>query len=269
MIYLYIKTHNKTGLKYLGKTTAKDPHKYKGSGKMWTDHCSKHGFDYSTEVLLQTDNKDDIRAEGIRLSCLWNIVESKEWANLKIEEGDGGITSGSFKKGHVDKRTPETKANAAKKASRKLKGRKQPVGFGEAVGNRLRGTKMSDEAKEKMKTKWTSERKAEQAERMILQNQTRPEIVCPHCGFVGTNPGNMKRYHFTQCKSHLPAKPKKSTGKLKHDRRSKWIFVSPDNITHIVDNLRQFCRCQNLNNGSMCEVASGNRKTHKGWRLAE
>ena len=33
--YLYVKQHNKTGLKYFGKTTKKDPLKYKGSGLYW------------------------------------------------------------------------------------------------------------------------------------------------------------------------------------------------------------------------------------------
>jgi hypothetical protein len=32
MISLYIKTHNTTGMKYLGKTT-RNPFKYRGSGK--------------------------------------------------------------------------------------------------------------------------------------------------------------------------------------------------------------------------------------------
>jgi hypothetical protein len=40
-IYLYVKTHNNTGMKYLGKTTKPDPHKYPGSGKRWTRHLKK------------------------------------------------------------------------------------------------------------------------------------------------------------------------------------------------------------------------------------
>jgi 5-methylcytosine-specific restriction endonuclease McrA len=42
MIYLYVKTHNKTGLKYLGKTE-QDPFVYLGSGKRWLNHLNKHG----------------------------------------------------------------------------------------------------------------------------------------------------------------------------------------------------------------------------------
>jgi transposase len=58
LIYLYVKTHNKTGLKYLGKTTKLDPHKYSGSGKRWLRHLKKHGFDYTTEILLVTATKN-------------------------------------------------------------------------------------------------------------------------------------------------------------------------------------------------------------------
>ena len=59
IIYLYIKTHNKTGLKYLGKTTKKDQHKYKGSGKYWLKHIRKHGYDVTTEIIFQTIDKKE------------------------------------------------------------------------------------------------------------------------------------------------------------------------------------------------------------------
>ena len=43
MFYLYIKTHSKTGLKYLGYTQKKDPFSYTGSGTYWKRHLKKHG----------------------------------------------------------------------------------------------------------------------------------------------------------------------------------------------------------------------------------
>jgi len=55
MLFLYKKTHNKTGLKYLGKTQ-QDPYKYKGSGTYWTRHLAIHGNDVSTEILLETED---------------------------------------------------------------------------------------------------------------------------------------------------------------------------------------------------------------------
>jgi hypothetical protein len=87
--YLYKKTHRKTGLQYLGKTK-QDPYEYKGSGKHWSAHVNKHGNDVTTEVLLETEDHNEITKMGLYYSELWNVVESKEWANLKVEQGDGG-----------------------------------------------------------------------------------------------------------------------------------------------------------------------------------
>jgi hypothetical protein len=89
-IYLYKKTHNKTGLKYLGKTNNPYPHTYKGSGHYWKRHINTHGYDVTTEILLETDDPEKIKEMGIYYSNLWNVVESEEWANLKPEMGDGG-----------------------------------------------------------------------------------------------------------------------------------------------------------------------------------
>lgn len=88
-MFLYVKTHNKTGLKYLGKTTAKNPHAYKGSGKRWKRHIKKHSYDVTTHILLETNNEHELKETGLFFSKLWNIVESNEWANCKPEEGDG------------------------------------------------------------------------------------------------------------------------------------------------------------------------------------
>lgn len=92
-IYLYIKTHNKTGLKYFGKTTRKDPYSYLGSGKVWKRHLRKYGNDVTTEILNMYDDKEKCLRDAIKFSIDNNIVESKEWANLKIETLDGGDTS--------------------------------------------------------------------------------------------------------------------------------------------------------------------------------
>lgn len=86
--YLYIKTHNKTGLRYLGKTTNSDPYSYKGSGVRWLNHISKHGYDVTTEIIFESNNPHEIRAKGIYYSNLYDVVKSKDWANLKPETGD-------------------------------------------------------------------------------------------------------------------------------------------------------------------------------------
>lgn len=89
--YVYLKTHNKTGLKYLGQTV-QNPFQYKGSGTRWTHHLRKHSNDVSTKILAECSNKEELKELGIHYSKLWNIVESKEFANCTIEEGTGGRT---------------------------------------------------------------------------------------------------------------------------------------------------------------------------------
>ena len=88
-IYLYLKTHNITGLKYLGKTVD-DPFTYKGSGKYWKSHIKKHGYDVTTEILFETECPDEFRRVSLEYSDKLNIVENKDFANLVPENGDGG-----------------------------------------------------------------------------------------------------------------------------------------------------------------------------------
>ena len=90
-MYLYVKTHP-TGLKYLGKTVG-DPHSYKGSGTHWLRHLNKHGEEHTTEILFETDDKELFKEKALYYSNLYNVVESKEWANIVPEQGDGGDTS--------------------------------------------------------------------------------------------------------------------------------------------------------------------------------
>lgn len=92
-IYLYVKQHELTGLKYLGKTTKSDPHKYPGSGLRWLNHLNKHGYNYTTTILRECQDNDELKYWGKYYSDLWDIVESNNWANLKTEEGQGGSLS--------------------------------------------------------------------------------------------------------------------------------------------------------------------------------
>ena len=80
---------------YLGKTTLNNHDSYLGSGKYWKLHIKKHNLhpkDIKTWVLHETEDKDDLIKIGLYYSKLFNIVDSKIWANLKDESGDGGIT---------------------------------------------------------------------------------------------------------------------------------------------------------------------------------
>jgi hypothetical protein len=86
--YLYLKTHNITGMKYLGKTH-KDPFRYRGSGVYWIRHLKSHGNDVKTEILKECNTKEEVIYWGEYYSDLWDVVKSKEFANLQRETGDG------------------------------------------------------------------------------------------------------------------------------------------------------------------------------------
>lgn len=95
IIYLLVKTHNITGLKYLCKTIRKDYDKYPGSGIYWTNHLKIHGKLYTTTLLKECESPQELKEWGLYYSDLWNIVEerdsngNKTWANMVPEIGDG------------------------------------------------------------------------------------------------------------------------------------------------------------------------------------
>lgn len=88
---LYLKTHNITGLKYLGKTI-RDPLKYDGSGKRWRNHIKIHGNDINTEVIFSSENLDEFNFVASVVSYTLDVVDSVEFANIVHEEGSGGDT---------------------------------------------------------------------------------------------------------------------------------------------------------------------------------
>lgn len=98
MYYLMIKEIDQTGLKYLckRKQSVKDPEdhlKYRGSGVLWRRILNKHPEYTVTTTVIGLFTADDLKEKGLYYSELYNIVESKEWANLINEVGDGGDTS--------------------------------------------------------------------------------------------------------------------------------------------------------------------------------
>jgi hypothetical protein len=109
--YLYIKQHSVTGLKYFGKTTKSNPYKYLGSGKHWLRHIKKHGIQFVETIWLSEPytNKELLTEFALFISEEYNIVESKEWANLIPENGiNGGDNPASKTKASIEKRTLKT-----------------------------------------------------------------------------------------------------------------------------------------------------------------
>ena len=128
MIYLYVKQHSKTKLKYFGKTN-RDPYKYLGSGLKWKRHINKHGIEHvETHQVWKFESQEECTQFALQFSKSNNIVESNEWANLKDEDGLMGWGIG---KTH----------NLGKKLSEETK---QKISNSHIGLNYLKGRKQSD-----------------------------------------------------------------------------------------------------------------------------
>lgn len=170
-VTLYIATHNKTGMKYFGKTiryfTVKDlQENYHGGGKHWNNYLVKHGDDVTMEIYgifsLNEDDPDYVKPIALKFSKENNIVEDYyKWANQVPENGlgGGGLT--------VEQLTPEQR----KRISDSKKGTKNPM-YGkklskeqrEKIGNSNRGKKRSEEFSEKMRNRRGEKRSSEACE---------------------------------------------------------------------------------------------------------
>lgn len=116
LYYLMIKEIEQTGMRYLckRKQNLKDPNdhiRYKGSGVYWRRVLQKHPEYTIKTTVLGLYSAEDLREIGLFYSKLFNIVESREWANLVDETGAGGDTSKTdgFILSLATKRTGQTK----------------------------------------------------------------------------------------------------------------------------------------------------------------
>lgn len=95
MIYLYVKQHAISGLKYFGKTIKQDPYNYMGSGTYWKSHINKHGKDHVTTLeLWKFENQEECTKFALKFSEENDIVNSSDWANLCYEDGLSSGTTG-------------------------------------------------------------------------------------------------------------------------------------------------------------------------------
>ena len=223
-IYLYKKTHNITGLKYLGKTESLDPYSYTGSGEYWLDHINIHGYDVKTEILKECQTNDEIKHWGKYYSELWNIVEERDstghktWANLKPEEGDGGALPVEFWQDLYGVDNPsqlESVKQKKKETTKKNYGVDNPS-QSDIVKEKKKKTNLEkrgvenvfQDEKVKSKQRNTLFEKygvTNPGQLLHVKEKNRQRIngqllTCPHCGKTGTNLPNMKRHHFDRCK---------------------------------------------------------------------
>lgn len=191
--WLYIKQHNKTGLKYFGKHTGADPVLYEGSGTYWKRHLNKHGNDVSTIWCELFTDRELLTEYALTFSSENNIVASDDWANIIPENGlDGNVT------GFVTI-TDATR----KKLSESLRGKPKSEEHRRKIGESGLGKKMSVESKHLMSLsaskpksdKWKESASAnrkgrpapnkgiphsEETKRRISESNTRPMLGKTH-----------------------------------------------------------------------------------------
>ena len=135
-VYLYIKQHSITGLKYFGRTIF-NPFEYNGSGKYWVPHYKKYGKEYiKTLEVWGFDNQELCTEFALNFSLQNDIVKSKQWANLVLEDGthSNNIGQKGSKRSRITKEKisksskgkPKSEEHKAK-ISAALKGRPSPL----------------------------------------------------------------------------------------------------------------------------------------------
>ena len=142
------------GLNYIG-ITHRDPYKYKGSGVYWKKHLKFHKFksvDIHTIILFETTDYFELCEKGKYYSELYDIVNSKYWANLIPETGENSVLG--------MKHSDETKKKISLIHKGRFSGSKNPM-FGKIVSEETRkkisnsniGQKRTQETKNKISNK--------------------------------------------------------------------------------------------------------------------
>lgn len=158
-IYLYIKIHTITKLKYFGKTT-RNVRRYHGSGKHWQRHIKQHGIEHvKTLRVWEFQSLEECTPFALKFSKDNNIVNSVNWANLIEENGTDGAPVGhpgcaGSKNGHFGKQLNKDKKHSEeskKLRSEKLKGRIFSDDWKEKISNAKLGKTLSEEHKANMR----------------------------------------------------------------------------------------------------------------------
>jgi hypothetical protein len=265
-IYLYVKTHNKTGLKYLGKTE-RDPHKYKGSGTYWRRHIKEHGYDVTTEILRECITNEEVYEWGIHYSHLWNVVESDEWANLKEESSDGNTSNDAKKlwedaeyRAKIDATWTIEKRNAQGNRIRDQKNNPQWEQNRIAAMNTLECKTMLSENTYRL---W------ENAEfRKMMSEKTRKQWEEQEfCDMMSDRIGKWAT-ELWKNPEHRTNVINKISGKnnYRYDH-TKYYFIHKTGISEFCTSYELHEKYPEVSKQTLRSVIKGRRKSHKGWRI--
>ncbi len=230
---LYIKKCSHCELKYFGKTTLQDIDSYSGSGDYWLKHLRKHN---ATVIHLWNSawyHDDSIVRFATKFSKLNNIVESRNWANLKIEDGLDGGDPGPAGRAKIRETLKSLHATEKGKELLRKIGRSVSKTMNDPIWKETIGKDRSVSQKQTKQSQAYRDKNYKQCEHCdwygdpanynklhgdncVKVNPTLHEQlklstvfnfstkkVCVHCGTT-TNSGNYKRWHGDNCRIHNP-----------------------------------------------------------------
>lgn len=244
---LYVKTHRRTGLKYLGQTR-QNAFTYKGSGKDWVAHLIEYGNDVHTEIILQTEKWAELTNMGRYYSNYYNIVNAvddfgnKIWAN-RIRETGGGSCENVALSWKIEKTRNARVDGLKKKWSDPTFKEEQSIriksGLNSEIGKtNLKNARRSESSISQVKSLNTDVNiieKRNKTLKIMWENETHKKLCVrgsEHYAY------NSTLYEF----EHKDGRTEKST---LHDLTAKY----------------------SLNRGNVTSVVQGNRNSCSGWSL--
>lgn len=271
--YLMIKTHNKTGLKYLCQTKQKDPYSYLGSGEDWKKHRIKHGNDIHTDILLSTSDREEMKSTGRYLSRLLNVVGAmddfgnKIYANKIPETGGGPGFTSEERKFYSNK--PESK--------KKFVGTMNEPTVIKKRTNSRNITINSSEFKVKFKetmSDWRNSLTAEEVEEMLEKQRTTKRSVAGRkrnsdAQKIAQNRPDVAKQKsdaqkITQNKPEVKAL-KSGFNNYRYDKTVR-MFYHTDG-TEISCTSGELSKMFNLDRGCISKVINGVHSQIKGWKV--
>ena len=190
-----IKEHNTTGLRYLCVTSKDDHNSYKGSGKYWTTHIKKHGYDVTTTVIFESPQQHIFDAKSFEISKEYDVVNSQQWANLCHETG--------FKKSVLGLRHTEESKVKMSRSSKRLSGWKHTeeskILMAKAAKSQTH-LPMTEAARKKL-SQSNKGKPRSKAQHDATLKAHRVTLVCPYCGHIGNYLPTMYRWHFEKCRN--------------------------------------------------------------------
>lgn len=172
--YLYLKIAP-SKLMYLGKREKKDVFtSYLGSGSYWKLHLKKHNYtskDIITYVLFETYDSLEFKKIATYYSNLWNIVESKNFANLCNETGEKGLSNPSLEtRNKISYASSNRSAETIQKIINGNKGKKRTKEVKEKIS--ITNKNRSLETREKLRQKQTGRKYSEESKLKMSKIQS-------------------------------------------------------------------------------------------------